>query len=165
MRRTLACKAESRPWQSSCIFDRQPPSRQFTFVSGCSDPHLYLTSQPRPHGQLKRLRGEPRRSVRCLASQSDGLQISTKLQALTKWLIDNGVEGLHGDTQRAEIYQDGENNSGLRATTVLIISLQPTLKAYSQDCLPVYLHSLVPAPCWYSSHIVTGDNAVLDMQL
>ncbi|CAL5220493.1 g2521 [Coccomyxa viridis] len=38
-------------------------------------------------------------------------------QAFTNWLIESGVEGINGDTQKVEIYQYGEDGRGLRATT------------------------------------------------
>ena len=62
-------------------------------------------------GQFKRLSS--------LACQAEGLQSVADIQAFTDWLIENGGKGIHGDTQKVEIYQYGEDGRGLRATMVL----------------------------------------------
>ena len=121
MRGTLAGRPEIILWQLSHVSKRTRPSRPCMVVTSNSAIPLpwAATHQSKVHRQLVTSRGEKTKRLQGLADQSEGPQISSKFQILTKWLIENGVEGLQGDEQRVEIYQYGEDEGGLRATTVL----------------------------------------------
>ena len=62
-----------------------------------------------------RRRKPKRKGTRCQAIDK---QYSNNLQNFSQWIIGAGVDGIHGDSQRVELYQYGHDGRGLRATSV-----------------------------------------------
>ena len=60
-------------------------------------------------------RGPERKGARCQAVDT---QYSSDLHSFNQWIIDAGVDGTHGVSQRVELYQYGHEGRGLRATCV-----------------------------------------------
>ena len=125
MRETVVLKCELHLRHLGHIPYRHP-SHQRLSVSSHRSPYIIpVPSRPKAHRQSVQSRGGKIKRLRGLAGHAEGLRISPDLQAFTNWLIESGVEGINGDTQKVEIYQYGEDGRGLRATTVLAILLLP----------------------------------------
>ena len=90
-------------------------------LSGCSRslaPCRPLYSQRQACRQHSALQEESLETSRLLGSQIGEGQTSAGLQSFTAWLIENGVQGLHGDSRNVELYQYGEDGRGLRTIEV-----------------------------------------------
>ncbi len=106
------------PWATH-VCSPQPFCHQ---LSGCSRSLKScrpLYSQRQACRQHAALQEESLETSRLLESQIGEGQTLAGLQSFTAWLIESGVQGLHGDSRNVELYQYGEDGRGLRTIKVL----------------------------------------------
>ena len=135
MRQISAFKSKALSSQSSCVSNRQPSPHRSSTTSNRSAYCFPVASPPKAHWQPLKSGGGQVKRLRALQSQAEGLETSADLQVFTHWLIESGVEGISGTTQKVEIFQYGEDGRGLRATTVLALPLIPHPRGNQQDTI------------------------------
>jgi len=108
------------PPRATHVCSLQPFCRQ---LSGCSrslKPCRPVYPQRQACTQHAALQEEYLETSKLFKSQIGDGQNLAGLQSFTAWLIESGVQGLHGDSRNVELYQYGEDGRGLRTTKVLM---------------------------------------------